>query len=254
MTTTNHTLVLVHGFAQTPASWDETVELLRAELGDRVQVLAPELPGHGETASGLGEPSVELARSTVREAVNAALHPVVLWGYSLGARVVLDFLINSPEQIAGAVIESGLPGIADPVARAERRSRDFALSKRIEAAPIDDFVAIWENIPALGGQTAEVLEKQRAVRRSHQPQAMAAALRGLGPAAYEPMWDSLHAIELPVLLMTGSEDAVYEQHADAMASLLPAAARASVVGAGHSVHIADPAAAVAAVAEFLDSL
>lgn len=243
-------MVLLHGFAQTPASWREVREL----LPPRQIVIAPELPGHGETALSLGEPSAELARETIADAITAAGRTAVVWGYSQGARAAFDLVFSRPELVEALIIESGAPGIEDPVARAERRSRDYALSTRIENGTIEEFVALWERVPALGEQSLDVIEKQRPIRLSHDPVALAAALRGMGQAAYEPMWDRLGEIAVPTLLITGAADPTYEAHAERIAGAIPGARHVSIAGAGHAAHISEPAAATAAVSEFLAGL
>jgi 2-succinyl-6-hydroxy-2,4-cyclohexadiene-1-carboxylate synthase len=243
-------LVLLHGFAQTPASWQTTIEC----IGAGVDVAMPELPGHGATGLALGAPTPQLARRVVLDAIATTGRPAVVWGYSLGARVAFDLALNAPETVGALVIESGAPGIADPIARADRRSRDEALSRRIEAGTIEQFVSVWEQVPALGSPPPEVVESQRADRLRNDPEALAAALRGIGPAAYEPMWDRLWSIAQPVLLITGERDAAYTGHARMMLGLLPAASHVVVPGASHSVHIENPQAAAAAVTAFLGTL
>jgi 2-succinyl-6-hydroxy-2,4-cyclohexadiene-1-carboxylate synthase len=237
----DHSLVLVHGFAQTPASWGATIENLPADM----TIVAPELPGHGETALTRGEPSPQLAREVLLEAIPE--HAVV-WGYSQGARAAFDLALNAPERVSALIIESGVPGIEDPVARADRRSRDFALSTRIEAGKIEDFVNLWERVPALGDQSQELIEQQRPDRLRQDPVALAAALRGIGQSAYEPMWDRLGEIAVPTLLITGERDVTYSRHADRIVGLIPDA------GAAHGVHLAQPAACAQAVLEFLDTI
>jgi 2-succinyl-6-hydroxy-2,4-cyclohexadiene-1-carboxylate synthase len=243
----DYPLVLVHGFAQTPASWDATIEKLPAG----VNVVAPELPGHGETGLTRGEPSPELARSILLESVD---RPAVVWGYSQGARAAFDLALNEPSAVAALVIESGIPGIEDPVARADRRSRDFALSTRIEAGKIEDFVNLWERVPALGDQSRELIEQQRPDRLRQDPAALAAALRGLGQSAYEPMWDRLREIAVPTLLITGERDVTYTHHAERLSEEIAGAELVVVPEAAHGVHLAQPAAAAQAVTDFLRTL
>lgn len=245
-----NSLVLLHGFAQTPASWEDTI----AHLPEGFETVAPELPGHGFTGLKLGEPSPELARRVALHATERAGAPAVVWGYSQGARVAFDLALNEPDAVAALVIESGVPGIDDPIARADRRSRDFALSKRIEAGSIEDFVSMWEKVPALGSPSREVIDAQRPDRLRNDPVALAAALRGIGQSAYESMWEALPGIAQPVLLLTGERDATYTRHAERMLQLLPDARHVVIAGASHSAHIAQPAAAAAAVADFLAQL
>lgn len=250
MTPPQAQLLLLHGFAQTPASWDEVRELLDPAW----EVLAPELPGHGETALSSGEPSPELVRKQLISLAAPSSSQLVVWGYSQGARAAFDFALEVPELVRGLIIESGAPGIADPVARAERRSRDYALSTRIEAEPIEHFVSLWENVPALGEQSPAVIQKQRQMRLSNDPVALAAALRGLGQAAYEPMWDRLGEISVPTLLLTGEQDSAYVAHAERMVGLIPNAEHMSVPDAAHAVHIARPRAAASVAAQFIATL
>lgn len=243
-------MILVHGFAQAPASWDEVAKLLPEDAELRI----PELPGHGETALTLGEPSPELVREVLLREIESLDQAPVLWGYSMGARIGFDFLVNHPGRLRAAILESGTPGIEDPLARAERRSRDFALSKRLESGTIEEFVDNWERLPAIGEQSVDVIAKQRPIRLSHDTHALAAALRGIGQASFDPVWDRLGEIDLPVLLMSGADDPLYEAHADHLAKLLPRAQRSSIAGAGHAAHISKPAEATAAVNQFLAEL
>jgi 2-succinyl-6-hydroxy-2,4-cyclohexadiene-1-carboxylate synthase len=240
-------LVLVHGFAQTSAAWDE----LRAELPAGIEVVAPTLPGHGEVADAQAKITVETTRRLLAEMIESVDGPVVLWGYSLGARVALDLLLERPGVAAAAIIESGAPGIVDPLARADRRSRDEALARRLENGTIEQFVELWEQLPALGTQSEELIARQRPMRLAQNPAALAVALRGLGQPAYEPGWDRLGEISIPVLLMTGEDDAVYHAHAERMAELLPNATRTVIPGVGHSAHLSRPDLAASAAIDFI---
>jgi 2-succinyl-6-hydroxy-2,4-cyclohexadiene-1-carboxylate synthase len=245
----NTPLILIHGFAQTPQSWQTTIDNLPA---DRV-IHAIELPGHGETALNKGEPSVESVREhVIEEMARVGIESGIVWGYSQGARVALDLALHAHSHVSGLILESGIPGIEDPLDRANRRSRDAAMAGRIEAAPIEEFVALWEKVPALSGQSEEVIETQRPDRMAQDPHALAAALRGIGQAAYEPMWERLQVVEVPTLLITGERDKVYSSHAERMEETLPDAIHVTISGAGHAVHIAEPEAAAAAVERFLE--
>lgn len=244
-------MILIHGFAQTPDSWRETIEALP---NDR-EVHAIELPGHGSTALTLGAPTVESVRQFVADEVDRlAGGRAVIWGYSQGGRVAYDFVLSDPARVSALIIESAAPGIADPISRADRRSRDEALASRIEAGKIEDFVAMWETIPALGEQTQAEVESQRQVRMAQTPEGLAASLRGIGQAAYEPMWERLGEIAVPTLLISGERDVIYTRHAKAAAEAIPGAGQVTISGASHAVHLQETAAAVAAVEAFLQGL
>ncbi len=244
-------LVLIHGFAQLPESWRATTEL----LGSDRRVLAPHLRGHGSGALAHGEPTFEGVRDDLRELFAAEdLPPAVLWGYSQGARVALDFALAEPGRVAGLVVESGTAGIEDATERQARRVADGGLADWIASHTPDEFASHWESQPIFAHQTAEAISEQRAIRASHDPMALASALRGLGQAAFDPVWDRLHEVVAPTLLLTGSRDERYTQMATRMSRLLPNAHHVVVVGAGHSVHLECPEESVDEVKAFLNSL
>lgn len=241
-------LLLVHGFAQTAKSWQIVIE----RMTGRRSLNAIELPGHGETGLREGAPTVELVRDFVlRKLDELTVERAVLWGYSQGARVVLDFTLEHPDRVAALIVESGTAGIEDPLARADRRSRDFALSKRIENSTIEQFLNLWETVPALIDQPRELIAAQRADRLSHDPVALAAALRGIGQAAYDPMWDRLREIAVPTLAISGARDKVYTALAKRLTEAIPNAEHQTIPRAGHAVHLENSAATVETVQRFL---
>lgn len=244
-------LLLIHGFAQTAKSWQTVIAAMSMADSDRA-LHAIELPGHGATALTLGEPTVESVRAfTAERMARLGLATAVVWGYSQGSRVALDFALSHPDRVAALVLESGTAGIDDRLKRADRRSRDYALSKRIEQSDIEQFVELWESVPALAGQSPVLVEAQRADRLSHDPAALAVALRGIGQSAYEPMWDRLAQISVPVLTLSGDRDGVYSRHAERIAASVPNGRQVAIRDAGHSAHLERPEAAVAEVVAFL---
>lgn len=247
MTLEQPNLVLLHGFAQTAGSWNETI----AQLRGVAHTVPIELPGHGDTGLRRGEPSPALVRDMILDSVRGDF---VVWGYSQGGRGAFDVALEAPARVRALIVESGIPGIEDPVARADRRSRDYALSTRLEAGSIEDFVAMWEKIPALGKQSAEVIEKQRPDRLAQDPEALAAALRGIGQGSYEPMWHRLGQIRIPVLLISGERDVVYTRHAQRATQMISGAEHVVIPDAGHAVHMERPIETAAAVRRFLARL
>jgi 2-succinyl-6-hydroxy-2,4-cyclohexadiene-1-carboxylate synthase len=244
-------LLLVHGFAQTSASWQSVLPF----LSQNRPVYAIDLRGHGKTALTRGMPTIEGVRSDlIAQLDELEWEKAAVWGYSQGARVALDLALNLPDRVAALVLESGTAGIEDPDELQARIDRDEELAKRIESNPIEDFVELWERWPILSGQNRALVESQREDRLSHDPKALAAALRGIGQASYEPMWDQLGNLSMPTLLLTGGRDAKYCAIAERLLELIPNCEHEEIAGVGHSVHLEQPHAAPRAVEKFLDKL
>ena len=67
-----------------------------------------------------------------------------------------------------------------------------------------------------------------------------------------PLWEDLGALDLPVLLLTGAEDAKFAAIAGELRAALPRAQHVVVPGAGHCAHLEAPDPAAAAIRAFLD--
>lgn len=235
------TIVLLHGFTQTGASWDA----VRALLPERYRVLAPDIRGHG-AAAGVRPITVE---AVVGDVLGIAPDRVVLAGYSMGGRLALHVALAAPERLAGLALVGATAGIDDPAQRAERRAADAALADRIAGLGAAAFADEWERTPVLADQPPAVRAAARALRLRQDPAALAQALLGLGPAACSPVWDRLGTVRAPAIVLAGERDARYRELAARLGAALPAAEARVVPGAGHAVHLEAPDAVAAALVD-----
>lgn len=94
-------IVLVHDLGQSHETWDEVVD----ELEDRFRVIAPDLPGHGKSASRRDECTLRAAALTLAGVIdsNTARRPVVV-GQGLGALIATELaILRKGELLAGVV-------------------------------------------------------------------------------------------------------------------------------------------------------
>lgn len=236
------TIVLLHGFTQTGASWQPAI----AALGERYRALAPDIRGHGAAAA---------ARPVSFAAVQAdvlALAPprFALAGYSMGGRIALAIALSDAgrERVSRLVLVGASPGLRAPEERRTRREADAALADRIVREGIDAFAASWSALPLFAGQPPAVAQAAHAARLAQDPAGLAAALRGLGTGAMEPLWERLEELRIPVALVVGERDAKFRAIAERMAQRLPRASLHVVPGAGHAVQLEAPAAVAAILA------
>jgi 2-succinyl-6-hydroxy-2,4-cyclohexadiene-1-carboxylate synthase len=237
---TGPTLVLAHGFTQTGRLWGP----FAPRLGRGRRVVAVDLPGHGGSAGV--EADLWTGGDLVLEA--GGPEPVDLLGYSLGARFALHAALRAPGRVARLVLISGTAGIEDPEERARRRRRDEQLADELAAASdVSAFVARWLAAPMFATLRATGAEE----RRRNTPAGLASSLRLAGAGTQEPLWDRLGGLTMPVLVLTGATDPRYQ----ALGARLAAASGgtlAVVPGAGHALHLEQPAVAAAVVSSWLD--
>jgi 2-succinyl-6-hydroxy-2,4-cyclohexadiene-1-carboxylate synthase len=249
-------LLLLHGFTGSTETWTS----LRAALGDRFAIHAVDLPGHGRSAApqdparyGLRRLADDLA--AVIDALD--IERAAVLGYSLGGRAALRFALDHPSRLHSLVLESVSPGVIDAAERESRRVADEGLAEAIERDGIPAFVERWERLPLWSSQSALPDARRaalRAQRLANSARGLANSLRGSGAAVEAPAIDRLAAMRVPTLLIVGALDAKYIGLGRFMEASMPAARLTVIDGAGHAVHLEEPAAYASAVAEFLEAV
>jgi 2-succinyl-6-hydroxy-2,4-cyclohexadiene-1-carboxylate synthase len=236
------TLVLLHGFTNTGASWDGVV----AAVGERYRPLAPDIRGHG-TESGVTPVDLGSVMNDIA-ALTGPDETFTLAGYSMGGRLALHAAFALAPRVARLVLIGASPGLAAPDERAVRVAADERLADEIESETIEAFASRWGRMPVLADQPARVRETIDADRRRNTPLGLARALRGLGTGALPSLWDRLPRLGTPVELIVGERDQKFRATAERMAAALPAARTHVLAGAGHAVHLEDPVAVAAIIA------
>src|ERR1700743_1415900 len=96
-------LLLVHGMAGTAHNWEPVIEPLALHN----TVVAPDFPGHGESAPGGGDYSLGSLASGLRDLMISLGHErATLVGHSLGGGVALQFTYQFPELVERLVLVS----------------------------------------------------------------------------------------------------------------------------------------------------
>jgi 2-succinyl-6-hydroxy-2,4-cyclohexadiene-1-carboxylate synthase len=235
-------LVLLHGFAQTGASWHPVA----LALPTRYRAIMPDLPGSGALAE---RRPVSWAAVTAYVDALAPSAPYALAGYSMGGRVALHLAVRRPQRIRALALIGATPGIEDAEQRAARRASDEELAASIEASGVEPFAEAWEAQPLFAGRPAHVAAAARAQRLAQSPAGLAATLRGLGTGTMEPpLWDRLATLPIQVALVVGERDDKFRAIAERMAAAIPRASLHVIEDAGHAAHLEAPEAVAAILA------
>lgn len=238
------TLVLLHGFTGAPSAWDG----VRAHLPGDARVICPPVVGHGAT----GTDRVTHFEDEVDRIADALPRRGMfhLVGYSMGGRLALSLAIRHHVRVERLTLIACHPGIADESARRERGAADRKWISLLRDEGVEPFVREWEALPMWTTQAAlpgDVLQRQRRVRLAHDPLELARALELVGPAAMPDYSAELCALDMPIDLLVGAQDARYVQLMSQMADELPRARLTQVPNAGHNVVLERPAAVAAAL-------
>ena len=275
-------VILLHGFAQSAASWDGMAEL----LGCTRSVVALDLVGHGGSdrpegadayaLKAQGEMLLAFLASTVGEAafatpgrsnggsasaVQSSRKPVVV-GYSMGGRVALAAASRQLEAFArcagGLVLESAGLGPVDERERKDADERDARNAAALRRHGLLAFMDAWERLPLFATQRElppDVRERLRAGRLANDVEALARSFEEAGQHAMpgrDAVLDCLRSLrdaEVPVLYLAGALDEKYCAFAEHLRESNVCATRI-VEGAGHNVHLEAPEAYVHVLGDF----
>jgi 2-succinyl-6-hydroxy-2,4-cyclohexadiene-1-carboxylate synthase len=205
--------------------------------------LTLDLPGHGAAAAldgSLPEIALMVLDALPRE-------PVVLGGYSFGARVALHVALADPTRLQALITLGASRGIADPVERAERRRRDQALAAHLSEVGTEIFLSEWlsQSLFSTLGPHAE------SDTRSHDAAGLARSLSSAGTGTQEWLGERLAELEVATLALAGELDAKFVAEARAIADTVVQGTFATIVGAGHAAHLEQPELVARAIENFL---
>ena len=240
------TLVLIHGFPFNARMWEPQRTL--AEGGWRV--IAPELRGFGDGASGPPGTSVDDYAGDVIDLLDALhVEEAVIGGLSMGGYVTLAVFRHAPRYFQGMVL-ADTRSQADTPEAVEGRKRMIQLVRDRGVAAVTDEMMPKLLSEATAKQQPEVVKQLRALMLSSSTDAVAGALTALmtRPDA-TPVLPTIHC---PTLILVGEADAITppalseEMHRRIAGSTLVIIPRA-----GHVASLEQPTAFNQALAGFL---
>ena len=223
-------LVLVHGFTQTGRCWGDVA----ADLARDHQLVLVDAPGHG------GSTDVEADLPTGAVLLGDTGGTATYVGYSMGGRLALHLALARPELVQRLVLIGATGGIDDEDERAGRRAADDALADHVEQVGVDAFLDEWLAQPLFAGLPPAAAAREE--RLANTATGLASSLRLAGTGTQEPLWERLAAIDVPVLVLAGVDDAKFAAIAGRLArSIGPNATVALVPRAGHTAQLENPA-------------
>jgi len=238
------TLVLLHGFTGSAASWGSHLDAFAAS---NMRVVAFDLHGHGQSDAppDAQRYSMEHCQADILAALRelgVGANEAALLGYSMGGRIALYLALTG--YFRALILESASPGLASADEREARLASDEVLAASIERDGVAAFVERWEHLPLFASQHALPARRREALhaqRLCNSTMGLANSLRGVGLGAQPALHNRLAALDMPVLLISGELDQKFRVIAEQMAHLLPHVQWQSVQGAGHAVHLEQPA-------------
>lgn len=234
-------VVFLHGFLGSHAIFNEG--LSEIDLASTHRLISVDLLGHG--ASGGAELHYRFsAKEQVADLAFFIGHycqkPVILVGYSMGARLALSLATQHPNLCKGLVLESGHFGISSETERQSRQSLDAHRADEI-MSDYSSFLRYWEDISLFNTPHARAINSAyKQIQQNQQPIWIANSLLGFGAGTMPCVENRLTSLHMPVLLLVGEDDSKFKAINQRMHLMLPYSYLSIIKGAGHRVHWDNP--------------
>ncbi|WP_353570222.1 alpha/beta hydrolase [Candidatus Albibeggiatoa sp. nov. BB20] len=248
------TLLLIHGNF---ASWRWWQPLLQ-HLPERYRAYTPELRGCGDTTRPDGGYTIEQMAADIYEFTQALDLPAVhLVGHSLGGAVAMQFALNYPQKVRTLTLVSSAPaeGMAHlkpsfPQLRLTESSDFHHVMQTLNLNRMSLYKALTRMMPNIKtNQESFVTLLDDAARMS--PEAIVGFYEALTTWSVQ---DELGKLNLPVLVLWGSQDTIVEKAAlERMVEALPQAQFVIWDNVGHAPQLEQPEAFQQLLLEFIEN-
>ena len=231
-------LVLVHGVAADGSAF----RLLEPLLARHFTVVTVDRRGRLGSRDD-GEYSLAAEFADLVEVIESLPEPAIVFGHSFGANVALGAALRSSRIERLVLYEPGAPGDVSPEFVAEL--------ERLVAAG-DRFGAMKLVVAEFTGFPEEWLDDLLGTPQWQERLAYAHTLAREVRAYLEHEYDGLTELDVPTLLLVGSESVPIElPKAQSLAEVLPRARVSVLDGAGHVAPVTHPAALADEIVRFV---
>lgn len=242
-------IVLLHPFPAHHEFWLPVAE----SLATRYRVIMPDLRGHGDSGIGEGPATMEKhAADIARVMDDADVGRAPLLGVSIGGYALFEFW----RKYRGRVAALGLCNTKAPADAAEARAARLQAANDVLDRGTEPFFESM--IPRLLGKTTretrpDLVDGAMRMLRKMSPEDVAQVQRGM--AERPDSTETLKAINVPTLLITGDEDILTGvNEAQLMHQHIPGSQMRVIPKAGHYSPWEQPGEASRLLRQFLDSL
>ncbi len=230
-------LIAVHGAGGGAWMWRR----LREELKGAFGVLAPDLPGHGNSG-GEGESSVASYSEIVRSAAfKLDISRPLVMGHSMGGAIAIMWALTHPDEVAGLVL----------ISTGARLRVNQAIFKAIEEN-YEGYLQGMENMAFGKNAPAEVVEETRVEGEKAPPRVTSGDF--VACDNFDVMND-VSNIQTPALILCGEADLMtplkYSQY---LADNMPNASFKTFPDAGHMLPLEQPAETARTIGDWWESL
>jgi pimeloyl-ACP methyl ester carboxylesterase len=254
-------VVLIHGMVNASRHWAPVAE----RLAQRHLVIAPDLIGHGDSATPRGDYSLGAHAAVIRDLLTAlGIERATMVGHSLGGGIAMVYFWQFPQRVERlALVSSG--GLGDEVSPLLRSAAlpgasaliSLATHRRVTGALDRAGIALRERGSWLGGQLQAIARALRPLESAGQREAFIQSLRAVIDRHGQRVsaTDRLYLLrDMPTLVAWGERDRTIPlEHGIAAHRAIPGSRFVTIPGAAHFPHLERPDELAGALLDFISS-
>jgi pimeloyl-ACP methyl ester carboxylesterase len=254
-------VVLIHGMVNSSRHW----EAVALELADAYTVIAPDLIGHGDSATPRGDYSLGAHAASIRDLLTAiGVEKATIVGHSLGGGVAMQFFYQFPQRTERLILVSsgGLGHEVSPLLRGAALPGAAALlTLATRARVIEALLDAGERLRQRGsGKSVYLRAVARALQPLNEPGAREAFLQTLRSVIdvrgqRVSALDRLYLLEaMPTMIVWGGRDnTIPVAHGRHMHEAVPGSRFEILPRAAHFPNLEDPEGLAAVLRDFLET-
>lgn len=233
-------LVFLHGFMGSGSDFNPLIQ----HLGDEFSTLTIDLPGHG-SSSMIDPLTFDSVIEEIKRVIKIySLKKVHLVGYSLGGRIILDWIKNDIDSIHSVCILSSHFGLLEKEKKA-REEFETKWVKSLKSDPFDQFLDKWYKQSIFQSSGSHEMVN---LRKNNNPKHLCCVFEKLSLLKQKCSLEFLSKTSLPLLFACGSRDKKYLT----LYKNLPTHISWDIIeNACHAIHLENPRACALTITQFI---
>jgi pimeloyl-ACP methyl ester carboxylesterase len=254
-------VVLIHGMVNSSRHW----ERVALELADAYTVIAPDLIGHGDSATPRGDYSLGAHAASIRDLLAAiGVDRATIVGHSLGGGVAMQFFYQFPQRVERLALVSsgGLGRDVSPLLRSAALPGASALlslaaHRHVLSALMDAGTRLRRRGSSRGVYLQAIARALRPLERASARQAFLQTLRSVIDVRGQRVsaTDRLYLLNsMPTLIVWGERDnTIPLAHGRDMHHAVPGSRFETLPRAAHFPNLEDPDGLAAVLRDFIET-
>jgi pimeloyl-ACP methyl ester carboxylesterase len=241
-------VVLLHPFPLNHAFWTPVAE----SLSPRYRLIVPDLRAHGDSELGAGPATMQkLADDLALLCRQERIDRAYFVGVSVGGYLLFEFWRRYREHVSALVLANTRAGAETAESKATRLASAGKVLREGTAGFIEEMLPRLLS-PATQTNRPDIVDAARRLMQRMSADDIAGVQRGM--AERPDSVAKLKTIDVPTLLIAGSDDSVPLAEANLMRESIPGSRLQVISDAGHYAALEKPAEFAALLRNFFDTL